>query len=656
MGLYGEDDNSEQAAGKVRRWLESSGGKRCLIVFDNADNLDNIIRWLPATGNTQIVITSNRHSFGNIGTLINVEPFTIDESQAYLSERTGLNDHAGASALYHELGGMPLALAQAAAIISAQRLSYSAFLDRLHRVPIDRYLSRLPGDAYPRGAAETVLLAVEQAEHHSRLCRTLLLMLSVLSPNGTSRELLYSAPIGGGVIPWLSGLGREVSQVKIDEALERLMDVSLITMTFDGRTVIMHRFTQRVIRERAYERGIYAMTLNRVSSLIAEQRNLGEEAAWNERGAAENLIQQISSVWGNVAIRSMVDVDAICQRSDLLGLRLGRRFVRGLIAHRIWSVSELERTLNPHRAIELGICVMQDCERLLGLDDPYTLASRSFLAVAYHDTKQLDEAIELYERTLADRKRILGSDHLETLTSRSFLALAYGDVEQFDEAIELEERTLVDRRRILGPNHPDTFTSSSNLARFYQDIGRPAKAIELFQQTLADRERILGPDHKDTLRVRSYLATLLQNTGRLDIDEAIKSEQKTFASRERTLGPDHPDTLASRTNLAVVYHKAGRYDEAIDSAEQALAGLVRILDPDDLTTLGSRSILAGFYRSAGRLDEAIELYEQNLADRERILGPDHPDTLASGHYLSEALRQRSKNGRRGSVQRSRRRC
>ena len=63
MGLHDDTDDSVSAAAKVRRWLETSGGERCLIVFDNASDPDSLIRRLPSTGSARIVVTSNRRSF-----------------------------------------------------------------------------------------------------------------------------------------------------------------------------------------------------------------------------------------------------------------------------------------------------------------------------------------------------------------------------------------------------------------------------------------------------------------------------------------------------------------------------------------------------------------------------------------------------------------
>ena len=335
MGLREDSDDSVSAATKVRRWLEISGGKRCLIVFDNSSDPDSLTDWLPSTGSARIVITSNRHSFESLGTLIDVEAFTPDEARTYLLERTGLHDEAGANVLSEEVGRLPLALAQASALIKAQHLSYSEFLDRLRKTPLDKYLTRLPGDAYPRGAAETVLLAFKQAARRSRLRRALLLLLSILSPDGVARELLYSAPIGGGVIGW-PYTRHKANRVKIDEALERLIEASLVTLSVDGQTVIMHRFTQRVIREYTDSEGVYEFILLRASRFIAEQLNQGEFNR-KERTATEHLIEQISSLWHNFAIGSPASTGSFERW-------IRRQLAKKLIHLPIWSVAELSRT------------------------------------------------------------------------------------------------------------------------------------------------------------------------------------------------------------------------------------------------------------------------------------------------------------------------
>ena len=607
MNLREDGDDSEAAAAKVRQWLERSGDEKSLVVFDNATDPDSLMRWLPSAGRARILITSNRRSFDSLGTLIDVDVFTSAEAHAYLRERTDLRDTAGATALSEEVGRLPLALAQASGVIRAQRLSYADFLDRLRKVSLDHYLKRQPGDDYPRGAAETVILALQQAERDGRLVRSLLLVLSVLSPDGVSRDLLYTAGSRGVFNFWprptRSRVG--VSPAKIDTVLEKLAEASLVTYSIDGRAVIMHRFTQRVSRERASREPLLDVILTKASQIIHRQSTADE--IWKRREEIDDLINQISSIWDNAQTRFASDISAL----PIFRRRIRSRFEKLLISLRIWSVAQLIETGNPRRAVQLGMSVASDCDCVLGPDHPDTLATRDYLALAYKEAGRLDEAIELHSQVLADKERVFGPDHPNTLATRNNLATAYQDAGRLDEAIELLSQVLADKERVLGPDHPDTLTTRNNLATAYQDAGRLDEAIELHSQVLAEQERVLGLDHPRTLGSRDNLAASYQKAGRSD--EAIELHSQVLAEQERVLGPDHPDTLTTRNNLAAAY------------------------------------------QAAGRLDEAIELHSQVLADQERVLGSDHPRTLLFRDNLAAALGKRNRQTTQPSGRQPRRR-
>ena len=94
------------------------------MVFDNAADLDELARFLPAAGQCQVIITSNQLETGGLGEPVPVDVFTEPEALSFLARRTGRSDEAGARQLAAELGFLPLALAQAAAVIAAQHLDY----------------------------------------------------------------------------------------------------------------------------------------------------------------------------------------------------------------------------------------------------------------------------------------------------------------------------------------------------------------------------------------------------------------------------------------------------------------------------------------------------------------------------------------------------
>ena len=629
--VLGLDTSDAEAAGRaVRHWLEVDG-ERCLLVFDNATDPELLRPFIPAAGAAQVIITSNRQSVAYLGSGMPVDVFTEQEALTFLATRTGQADTAGALVLAAELGFLPLALAQAAAVIAGQHLSYKAYLDRLRVLPAGDLLTPEEAGQYPQGVAAAVLLSLDgvRTGEQGQACGAVMDLLAVLSAAGVRRSLVHVAAREG--LPGRDGSLPALAPDVADRVLARLAGASLLTFSVDGSSVSANRLVLRVLQENLAAGNLLTAVCEAAARLLDGLAGSLNGSWYEDRAAVRDLVEQITALYESSA-RCPADSD------------LDDRMIR----LRSWAVAFLNHLADsPMQAILIGERLVADQEQGWGPDHPGTLASRSNLAEAYQDAGRTAEAIALHEQTLAARERVLGPDLPDTLASRSNLATAYQDAGRTAEAIALHEQTLAARERVLGPDHPDTLASRSNLATAYQDAGRTAEAIALHEQTLADDERILGPDHPETLQSRANLATAYRAAGRTG--EAVALHEQTLAARERVLGPDHPDTLASRSNLATAYQDAGRTAEAIALHEQTLAARERVLGPDHPDTLASRSNLATAYQDAGRTAEAIALHEQTLAARERVLGPDHPDTLASRSNLATAYQDTGRTAETTSV-------
>ncbi len=62
--------------------------------------------------------------------------------------------------------------------------------------------------------------------------------------------------------------------------------------------------------------------------------------------------------------------------------------------------------------------LLPDLQRVLGAEDPRTLATRSNIAYWTSQGGDPADALRLYEQLLPEQERVLGTDHPDTLTTR----------------------------------------------------------------------------------------------------------------------------------------------------------------------------------------------------------------------------------------------
>ena len=331
----------------------------------------------------------------------------------------------------------------------------------------------------------------------------------------------------------------------------------------------------------------------------------------------------------NITLRQVVDRAAARLDNRFTNQPLVEASIRMTLAE-IYDVmgDPVAAQRHAERAVELR-------ERILGSDNPLTLAAMSELCSALTGTGSPTNAIALGERTLGRLQVVLGREHPDTLQCMNYLGMAYQAAGRFNDAVTLLQKCLALQKSKLGPKNGLTLGTQHDLGMTYQAAGRLKEAVPLLEETVSEEKSILGQDHPLTLASMGELAMVYENAGRLN--DALRLDEETLKLCKIKLGPDHPNTLALMDNLAAVYADAGQPDKEVALFEETLKLRQAKLGQDDPFTLGSMNNLAWTYQRAGKLDEALRLYQESLNLCKTKLAPGHRVTLAAMNGLAEVF-------------------
>ena len=579
-------DTSDQPAPEdiIRRLftrLKSADPSDRLIVFDNVENIDDLLGFVPRCKGLRVVVTTtNKAGWEDQGwNSVKVGVFEREKSIDYLLKVTKSDDRDVADALAERLGCLPLAIAQAAATAHNEHWTLQYYFNCLEEYDLARVIHPVQGDSYTQGVASALALAVDTAIKH--LVRG--------TPGTARRQLGGLAVLAESGVPtrWLDPLTDPRNEAELLEAdrdvandahltLAELIHRSIVHQSADKATTMLHRLQAQAFRE----------------SWTACQRTDASESA--------------------AALLGSVDIDSFDRTDTESRLRETRSLIE-----QIHAISEQGHSKSLFKYEQIALILS------------HTLSHARDLGILY-------EALALEEPVLATLN-MAQLDEIAALNLKEQLAYTYMYAEQFNEAFDLYAEVIADRTAIQGHDHRDTLTSRNNLAYAYYWGDHTDEAIDLFKQILDDRTRILSSDHEDTLMTGSYLALAYADDGQLE--RAIALGEQVVKDRDRVLKPDHKHTLVTRNNLADAYKSVGRLTDAIKMYEYVLEARIRTLGNTHHHTRITRNDLAQTYEQAGDLPKAISMYEDLHNDHIRIYGPDHEKTIEVRDRLEAAKRE-----------------
>lgn len=265
---------------------------------------------------------------------------------------------------------------------------------------------------------------------------------------------------------------------------------------------------------------------------------------------------------------------------------------------------------------------------------------RSEIAETYHQLGMYDKARPLIDNVLDTRMRLLGPDDPLTLAAMSDLGYLLQDQGELTAAEPYFREALEGRRKQLGDDHEDTWSSVNNLGVLLANQGNLEEAEPYFLETFERRRDGLGKDHPKTLASVHNLGALLHAQGKLDLAELRYHE--ALEGRRRVFGEGHAQTLETTNNLAVLYSDQGRHSAAEPYYRAGLAGNRRVLGNEHPRTLAAISNMGELMASLGRIEEAEAYYREAVVGSTSVLGNNHPHTLGYLKNLGDILLAQSK--------------
>ena len=411
-----------------------------LLVFDNAPDRASVARFVPPAGPGRVLITS-RNQIWPPGQALEVPVLDWQVAGEFLVSRTGDADRRAALELAGELGGLPLALEQAAAYVQASGGSLAGYLASFLRRRAD-LLSRGEPTGYPETVATTWKLTFEDLQQAAPGAAGLLRLLAFCAPEAIPlHPLLQPRPGLAGqlapeVAPVLAPLLED--ELAAGDAIAVLRRYSLISPPADG-SVSVHRLVQ-------------AVTADQMPAKLAQ--------AWRQAAAA--VIEAAIPADPNLPETWPTCAALLPHAQAALNLTSGG----------MWQIaSYLGDSGSYPAARDLSQLIAEACrdDDAYGAEHPYTLSARGSLARWTGEAGDPAAARDQFAALLPIHERVLGPEHPDTLTTRSELARWTGKA---GDAAGARDQTAALLPSRSGSSAPNTRTPSPPAAASPTGPGR----------------------------------------------------------------------------------------------------------------------------------------------------------------------------------------
>lgn len=601
-------------------WRTLRDGARWLLVYDNADadaapggGGSPVHHW-PAGRAGHVLFTSARSDWGGLidpGGRVEVRPMAPATAERFLCDGAGDDDPDAAREIAGALGGLPLALAHAAAYCRQAAVPLRTYR-RLLDDSLGRVLSRFRPDDRVQPVSMTWSLLLARAGEHLPAALDLMRLWAMLAPVRIPRDLLDpSVRLPGG----LARLAED--PVELDLAVQRLARYSLVTA--EAGRVHVHRLVQTAVR---LDTGPDGEWLEAAAALL--DRRFPREVEDSERwGACAELLPHVLAVQERRRERSGGEGRPPSETERVLGDLLHRA---GSYLIERAGYAEAREPLDA--ALELR-------ERAYGSGSPQWAETKLRQGVLLYRLADLPAARTAMDTALRVREETAGPDDPALCP---FLVWRCGLLIEFSE-LEEARRAAERARRIL----ESAGVPRADLRRVDVDVlrctvlwrgGRIREALELMRRSVAVLRDAHGDDDDRTLLGLGRLAFVEAEIGGL-LDDPVTLRRArdraaaAAADLARRYGDEHFEVMEQHRAQATALCALGEYA----AAERLLRRVARAFREslgEHPTTVAAETLHATTLARLGEARRADEILRGGRELYERFYGPGHP-------YVAEVL-------------------
>src|SRR6266567_4656078 len=442
--------NQQYIINETKGWLRSH--PRWLLVLDNVDEKVKIKSLLTELEGGHVLMTTRTQIFADLAQNLPLDKMKPDDGALLILRRAHMpsasailaaasaSNRRGAMALSRLLGGLPLALDQAAAYIQETECGLFGYMQLYRKYHKDLLSWRSTHENmysdYEASVATTWLISFKRIEEQCSAASDLLRLCAFLYADAIPEAIV----IEGARLSGSEQGSVADNKLAFNRACGVLLSYSMLRRNATDKMFSMHCLVQQILKDRMVEEGIYKQWAMRAVLALEQAAVSVRERGWYAQARPLYL-------------------KAHGAATDLLGKddpRVLRLLLDAVRAHMEVGVYGMATIVCPK--------IKEDCERVLGPDHPDIVACLNLQALAEMKQLNFPYAVQICKQALAWHGRVQGAYPAERAMTYHIAAGVYASHRADTLALRYYQQARMIREQVFG-------SESSEVADSLTDLG-----------------------------------------------------------------------------------------------------------------------------------------------------------------------------------------